>query len=563
MTERPWLKNYPAGIVWDQTFSPYPVYQCLDDSVRDHPDAPHMDFFGRIFTYCETASLVARAAKGLQDLGVGPGTKVCLFMTNCPQYVISFFAILKVGGTVVNLSPLYSEGELLHQIEDSESDFLLTQNYKLLIHKIRNVVAKSRIKTVIVSRDQDYVPFWQKLKYKIFLRNILSNVTGDDTWMTFETLLNNEGNYKPVTIDPEQDIAVLQYTGGTTGLPKGAMLTHANISINVQQALAWDTTSTHGTGKTLTILPLFHAYAMTVILCGTTAMGGEMVLLPRFDAGEVIKIIQQKKITMIPAVPTMFTALLHQAETDKIDLSSVTSVVSGGAPLPEKLKSTFDQLLSSGGIREGYGLTETSPVALGNPVTGSQKINSVGLPMPATDVIFTDPDDPSKILPYGETGEICIKGPQVMKGYWKRPEATAEVLIDGRLRTGDVGYMDDEGYLFIVDRIKDLILVSGFNVYPRTVEEALYRHPAVKEVTVIGIPDDYHGEVPKAFIVLKQGQQALGKDKILNFLKDRLGSHEMPKEIEFRDNLPKTVIGKLSKKELVAEEKAKRDVSRA
>ena len=309
------------------------------------------------------------------------------------------------------------------------------------------------------------------------------------------------------------------------------------------------------------VLPFFHVFAMTVVMNMSVNIGAMIIMHPRFVLEDVLKDIPTKKPTFMPGVPTMYTAITNHPEINNIDLSSIRACMSGGAPLPIELKQRFEQLTGAS-LVEGYGLTESSPVATANPIGGVTKAGSIGLPMPATDIIITDREDPHKIMPLGESGEICIVGPQVMAGYWGRPEATEETMIDGRLHTGDVGYMDDDGYTFIIDRIKDLVLVGGFNVYPRHVEEAIYQHPGVGEVTVIGIPDDYTGQAVKAFVALKEGH-ALTEEELKAFLEDRVGKHERPKEIEFRDELPKTMIGKLSKKELVAEEQERYEKSKA
>lgn len=557
MKNFPWLKSYPDGIEWDQSFEPRPIHGVLEESAGKYAELELMRFAGRHFTYAETLRLVNNAARGLQDVGVGKGTRVGIFLPNCPQYVIAFYAILKAGGTVVNLSPLYSEPELLHQMEDSEADIVITANAKDLLSRMQAVQAESGLRTILVTELQWGMPRLKGRLFRLAARKRLQTVHETDVIRSFDRLLELEGMPTDVDIAPEKDIAVLQYTGGTTGLPKGAMLSHANITINLQQALAWDTTLVPGEGRVLAVLPFFHAYAMTVNIVGATAAGASIVIHMRLDVKKLLKSIGKDRITLIPAVPTLYTAMLNHPDFEKTDFSSVKSALSGAAPLPEQVKRTIDRQLPITGIREGYGLTETSPVALANPTEGLQKINSVGLPVPATEILFTDPENPDSILEYGETGEINIRGPQVMMGYWKKPEATDDVIHEGRLRTGDIGYMDEDGYTFIIDRVKDMILVSGFNVYPRNIEEAIYAHPGVREATVIGIPHSYHGEVPKAYVVRKNDARDLSADKIAEFLKSRLGRHEMPQEIEFREELPKTMVGKISKRDLVDETRQK------
>ena len=557
--QRPWLNKYPNHVKWDAEIPEKPLFALLDDSVAKYPTNEAIDFLGKTYSYTELGDLVTKAAAGFQELGVGKGVKVGLFLPNCPQFVISFYGILKAGGTVVNYSPLYSEEELLHQIEDSETDMMVTLSLVALYPKMATMLQKSRIKRLIVGALQDVLPFPKNLLFPLLKSSEIAKVPSDTKHTPFRQLLNNEGRYAPADIDVSEDIAVLQYTGGTTGVSKGAMLTHANLYANTQQALMWNPDIEFGKERMMGVLPFFHVFAMTVVMNLTVAIGGSIVMRPRFELEPVLQDITKKKPTLFPGVPTMYTAINNHPKLESFDLTSIKTCMSGGAPLPLEIKQRFEQL-SGCKLVEGYGLTETAPIATTNPFDGLNKEGSIGLPVPGTTITIVDKEDPHKILPQGEDGEICISGPQVMKGYWGREEATAETIVDGRLRTGDVGHMDEDGYVFIIDRKKDLVLVGGFNVFPRKVEEGVYRHPAVAEVTVIGVPDEYSGEAVKAFVKLKEGSM-LNADELKEFLKDKLGKHEMPKHVEFRQELPKTMIGKLSKKELVAEELAKQGSS--
>ena len=555
--DQPWLAHYPANVDWHQRFEARPLATVLDDAAGKWPGNVHLDFFGRTFTYRQTAALVERAARGFQKLGVTRGVKVGLFLPNCPQQVIAYFAVLKVGGTVVNYSPLYSEHELLAQVEDSGTSILVTLDLKLLYPKARDIIDKIRVRKLIVSRLSDTMPFIKGTAFRLFKRDAIAARNWDDRHMSWDDLLGDDGAATPVDIDPNDDIAVLQYTGGTTGVPKGAMLTHANVYINGCQNRAWFPDFADGRETTIGALPFFHAFAMTTILVMGTMTGCRIVLHPKFELDAVVDDVIAKRPSSLPGVPTMFTALANHPRVNKQSFGSVRWAMSGGAPLPNEVRHHFEAVT---GVRilEGYGLTECSPTATCGPEVGLNKEGSIGLPLPGTGIVIVDREDPHKVLPLGETGEICIVGPQVMKGYWNNPDATNATIVDGRLRTGDVGYMDADGYTFIIDRMKDMILVGGFNVFPRYVEEAIHKHPAVKEVTVIGIPDDYLGEVPKAFVVLKDGEEGLDAERLTEFLRGEIGKHELPREIEFRKDLPKTAVGKLSKKELVAEEAAKR-----
>ncbi len=556
MSERPWLKHYPPGIDWFMPLEAKPVFALLDEAAARWPARPHMSFMGREYAYRESAALVNRLARGLQDIGVGKGVHVGLYMPNCPQFVLAYYAILKAGGTVVNFSPLYSVPELKAQVADSETDMMVTLNLEPLYSNIAAVAAESRIERLIVAHLEDALPTVKGALFRLTRRRQIARVPDDAAHVSFRTLLANDGAVTPAVIDPANDVAVLQYTGGTTGTPKGAMLTHANLSINAAQTLFWDPSVKLGEEVMLGALPLFHVFAMTLVMNAMTMGGGKIVLMPKFELEEALRLVARERVTLMPGVPTMFTAILNHPRLDRYDLSSLKSCFSGGAPLPAEIKRRFEDRVRGLVVNEGYGLTEASPTVASNPIHGLQKSGSIGLPLPRTEVLIRALDDPERDLPPGETGEICVRGPQVMKGYWKRPEETAEALRNGVLHTGDIGYMDEDGYSFIVDRAKDLILVGGFNVYPRTIEEAIYKHPAVREVTVIGVPDPYLGEVPKAFVVLKDGQ-SLDAEALLAFLRGQIGKHEMPRAIEFRDDLPKTMVGKLSKKELVEEERAK------
>jgi len=551
----PWLSHYPAGVDWAQKFEAKPVYALLEDSAQRDPNAPYLDFFGRSWTYGEAVELVNKAAAGFQALGVKPGVHVGLFLPNCPQFILCFHAILKAGGTVVNFSPLYSVEELIAQVEDAKVDIMVTLDVAMLYEKIHEVMDASRLRQLIVGSLAEVLPFPKNMLYKVFKRREASNVPLNAAHISFHQLIDNDGEVKPVAIDPQEDIAVLQYTGGTTGTPKGAMLTHANLYINAVQTAHYEPNLKFSEETMLGALPLFHVFAMTVVMNVSTYMGAKIILLPKFDLDQVMRTISKAKVTLMPGVPTMYMAMLNHTRLERYDLGSLRLSLSGGAPLPVELKNKFEQL-SGAVLREGYGLTETSGVVSANPFTADGKTGSVGLPIPGTKIIICDPEDTQRVLPRGETGEICIEGPQVMRGYWNKAEETQMALADGRLRTGDIGYTDEDGYTFIVDRMKDLIIVSGFNVFPRRIEEALYTHPSVAEAVAIGIPDAYRGETPKAFVTLAADADTNGKE-LLEFIRPKLSKVEQPVAIEIRDALPKTMVGKLSKKELVAEEKAK------
>jgi long-chain acyl-CoA synthetase len=552
---RDYSAHYPPNIDWHDPIEAKPLYALLDEAVAQVPDKPAIDFMDRKTSYAELGRLVDRFARGLQNLGVKPGDRVGLFLPNCPYFVISYFGALKAGATIVNFNPLYVAKEIEGQIRDSGVSVMVTLDLQALYSKLAPMLNVTPLKTIVVASMAEALPFVKRMLFPWVRRRDLATPPRDTAHPRFSSLVDNDGHYAPVAIDPASAVAVLQYTGGTTGTPKGAMLTHANLYCNAVQCRRWFHEFEFGAERVLAVLPLFHVFAMTVVQNMMVTVGAEMILMPRFEVEGALRAIETKRPTFMAGVPTMYTAFNTSVAKQARDLSSIRHCISGGAPLPLEVKQRFEAATGCQ-LVEGYGLTESSPVTHCNPLGGVNKPGSIGLPLPLTRVELRDLSDPTKIVVRGERGEICIGGPQVMAGYWNRPEDTAQQMVDGLLRTGDVATMDEDGYFFIVDRIKDLILCSGFNVYPRMVEEAIYQHPAVEEVTVIGIPDAYRGQSVKAFIKL-QPETKMTPDDMLSFLKDKLNPIEIPKEIEFRSALPKTLIGKLSKKELVAEEAAK------
>ena len=551
--KHPWGKTYPASVDWDETIPVKPLYSFLDDSVARFDENPCIDFLGKKYTYREIGDLVSRAAQGFQHLGVKKGTKVGLCLPNTPYFIICYFAILKAGGTVVNFNPLYVERELSYQIEDSETEIMVTLDLKQIYPKIATMLEETRLRCVVICQMSDILPAVKSLLFSVLRRSEIAEIPDDIQHVPFNKLIDNDGKFAPVEIDPHKDLALLQYTGGTTGTPKGAMLTHANLCANTTQVCRWFVGAKEGEEKIVGVLPFFHVFAMTLVMNMGIALGAELILLPRYELDALLQTINKNSPTILMGVPTIFTAINSSSKLDNYDLSSIQYCISGGAPLPLEVKNEFEQLTGCI-LVEGYGLSECSPVVTCNPLVETKKEGSIGLPMPGTLIEIRDPSDPKKKVPRGEKGEVCVRGPQVMIGYWKRPEETAKAINKGRFHTGDIGYMDEDGYTYLLDRIKDLILCGGYNVYPRMIEEAILLHPSVSEVTVIGVPDEYRGENPKAFVKLHDGEQLTAKE-LHDFLGDKLSRIEMPKEIEFRDNLPKTMIGKLSKKELVAEEK--------
>lgn len=549
-----WRTSYEHPGSWEQEFPPLTLPDMFDAAARRRPNAWLIDFMGRKYSYAETLHGVERVACGLTEMGVRKGDRIGLFLPNVPHYVAAYYGALKCGATVVNFSPLYTAEELEAQVEDSGTRILFTLSAQALLPTALKVLDNSSLERLIVGSIAGALPPAKSILYRLFKGKEIARQPEDSRLTSFSQLIANDGRCVTVPIDAEQDVALIQYTGGTTGTPKGAMLTHQNLSANARQVDVLDP-EPEAEDRIMGVLPMFHVFANTCVLNRTVRRGGEIIMLPRFDAAQTLAAIPRTKVTSMPGVPTMYQALLDHPNIGKADFSSLRVCISGGAPMPAEVKRRFEERTGAK-LVEGYGLTESSGVVSTNPYEGLNKTGTIGQPLPATDVVLVDKEDPTRPPPPGEPGEITIKGPQVMKGYWNRPDADAEVFIDGRLRTGDVGLIDEDGYIKIVDRLKDMIAVSGFKVFPSQVEAVLYRNQAVKEALVIGIPDKRAGERPKAFVTLNDGATITGEE-LMKWLNTSLGKHERVVACEVRDSLPKTMIGKLSRKELQAEERAK------
>lgn len=546
-----WKSRYNHPTDWDQFFSPLTMPGMFFRSAGRRGDMNLLDFMGRKYSYAEVASGVIRVAKGLQDLGVKKGDRIGLFLPNVPHYVTAYYGAMAIGATVVNFSPLYTVDELSHQVEDSGTKILFTLSASAVFPVAYEVLQQSSLERLVVGSVAGALPAGKALFYRLFRNKENTPQPEDDRITPFADLTNNDGNYLAPNIHPEKDIALLQYTGGTTGTPKGAMLTHQNLTANARQINSIDPFIDEE-DRLMGVLPFFHVFANSAVLNRTVERGGEIVMLPRFDAKQTLKAITRNRITAMPGVPTMYQALLDHPDIDKTNFSSLKICVSGGAPLPQELKKKFEAKTGAK-LVEGYGLTESSGVVSANPYAGLNKSGTIGQPVPGTVVKLVDKEDPSKAVPEGEPGELVFSGPQVMKGYWNLPQADEEVFIDGFLRTGDVAVIDEDGYIKIVDRLKDMIAVGGFKVFPSQVEEVLYKHEAVKEALVIGVPDDYRGESPKAFVALEEGM-VVDSAALKDWLNVQLGKHERVVDVVVRDSLPKTMIGKLDRKALRAEE---------
>ncbi|MCJ8157204.1 long-chain fatty acid--CoA ligase [Sphingomonas sp. LaA6.9] len=548
-----WKTRYNHPCDWDQDFAPLSLPAMLEESAAAHGTADLIDFMGRRYSYAETLDGANRVACGLTALGIGKGDRVGLFLPNVPHYLAAYYGALRIGATVVNFSPLYTVEELAHQVADSGTRILFTLSAKVLLPTALRVMEQSAIERIVVGSVAGVLPRGKSILYRLFKRGEVAQTPQDDPRVIrFSKLIDNDGACACAPIDPVNDVALIQYTGGTTGTPKGAMLTHQNLTANARQVDLLDPDPS-APDRIVGVLPFFHVFANTCVLNRTVHRGGLIAMLPRFDATQALALIERIKATALPGVPTMYQALLDHPKIDRTDFSSLRVCISGGAPLPAEVKARFEAHTGAK-VVEGYGLTESSGVVSTNPYEGLNKPGTIGQPIPGTLVKLVDKEDPTRPPPQGQPGELVFSGPQVMKGYWNRPDADAEVFVGGFLRTGDVGEIDEDGYIRIVDRLKDMIAVGGYKVFPSQIEAILYRNPAVKEALVIGVPDAYHGEMPKAFVTLADGAETDG-EALKAWLNPQLGKHERVLAVEVRLNLPKTLIGKLSRKELVAEEK--------
>lgn len=546
------LYHHPTP--WDTTFEDLTLPEMLELAVNRAPDAPFLQFLGRTYSYAAIEREAKRFAAGLLAMGIKQGDRVGLFLPNVPIYASAYYGAMMAGAVVVNFSPLYTVEELAWQVEDSGTRLLVTLDVPELYGTAAKVLEGSGLETLVVGSLADMLPRLKGIALKLFKRSQIADVAWGSDQRKWADALKSwpEGE---ATFDKRADLALLQYTGGTTGRPKGAMLGHSQLTQNAQQVAAINPFEHPDKEVMMGALPFFHVFANTALLNHALATGASIVMVPRFEAKQVLKAIESYGVTGFPGVPTMFQALLDHAALTKTDLSTVKVGISGGAPMPAPVHKRFEEVT---GIRlvEGYGLTESAGVVSANPYEGMRKPGTIGQLVPGTEVVLLDKEDPAKLAPEGEPGELAVHGPQIMIGYWNRPDGDAEVFVvrEGKryLRTGDVAEIDGDGFLKIVDRIKDMIAVGGFKVFPSVVEDALLKNDAVKEALVIGVPDDYHGEMPRAYVTLNKGADVSG-DELAKWLNTRIGKHERVDSVVVRDELPKTLIGKLDRKALRAE----------
>ncbi|WP_277969404.1 long-chain-fatty-acid--CoA ligase [Sphingomonas echinoides] len=549
-----WRESYRHPAAWDSAFPPLSMATLFDEAAARSGQSPLIDFLGRHYSFAETLDGANRVAAGLSALGYGPGDRIGLFLPNVPHYVAAYYGILKLGATVVNFSPLYTAAELAHQVEDSGTRLLFTLSANQLLPTALDVLDHSGLERLVVGSIAGALPTAKSLLYRMFKGGEVTKRPDDPRILAFSKLIANDGAFPRPTLSPETDVALIQYTGGTTGTPKGAMLTHQNLAANARQVMAIDPHPA-APDRILGVLPMFHVFANTCVLNRTVLNGGCIVMLPRFEAGAVLAAIARTKATALPGVPTMYQALLDHPKIGATDFSSLRICISGGAPLAPELKAKFEKLTGAT-VVEGYGLSESSGVLSANPYEAEGKTGTIGQPLPATQLRLVDKADPTLDAPDGEPGEIVARGPQIMKGYWNRPDADEDVFVttaDGKwLRTGDVGTIDADGFVKIVDRLKDMISVSGFKVFPSQIEAVLYHHPAIKEALVVGLPDPYRGEHPRAYVTLNDTTDISG-EALRDWLNPQIGRHERVDEVVVRLTMPKTMIGKLSRKDLIAE----------
>jgi long-chain acyl-CoA synthetase len=550
---KPWLHQYPPQIPKTLSYPDVPLTALLTDAVKQYPDREAIHFLGKKITYRVLLEETYRFAHALEQIGIKSDQRVAIMLPNIPQAVITYYAALFLGAIVVQVNPMYTERELLHLLTDSGANTIICLDIQYA--KVEKIRSQTNIGQVIITSVSEYLPLRKKMLYP-FTQTSIPRIPKEDDVYSFQNLLHLVTVSTPIQTEKQaDDLALLQYTGGTTGLAKGSMLTHRNLVVNAYQASAWMYKTREGQEKILGVLPFFHVYGMTAVMNLAIKLAATMILLPKFDRDQILKTIVKEKPTIFPGAPTMYVSLINHPRIHKYQLNSIDACISGSAPLPIEVQDKFEQL-TGGRLVEGYGLTETSPVTHTNLIWDRKKDSTIGLPWPDTECKIVSMETGEELAP-GLIGELYIRGPQVMKGYWNRPEETAEVIKDGWLATGDLAKMDDEGYFYIMDRRKDLIIAGGFNIYPREIEEVLYEHPSIDEVVVIGVPDAYRGETTKAYVVLKKGMSATSSE-LDKHCRENLAGFKVPRLYEFRDELPKSAIGKILRRVLQDEMRQKK-----
>ncbi|MEJ5347392.1 MAG: long-chain fatty acid--CoA ligase [Desulfosoma sp.] len=551
--DRPWLKHYNSRVPQEIEFPNWSLPVLVSRTAEKYAANTATEFFGAKLTYKQFWDQVLRLAEALKNMGVGKGTRVAIMLPNCPQTMIAYYATLWLGGVGVMTNPMYVEREMEHQWNDSGAEVLFVLDH--LFPKVEKVLGATKIHTVVVTSLREYLPFLFKYLYPIKAKkqNLFMAVPYDGRRIVnFSHLISKNAPVTDACQAELDDLALLQYTGGTTGVSKGVMLSHRNILANVLQVAAWFPDFRWGRERLIAILPFFHVFGMTVCMNFSLYGGCTTIVVPKFDADEFLKLLHKSKPTLFPGVPTIYVALINHPKVKDYDLSSIRFCITGSAPMPVEVLKKFEEMTGCI-IVEGYGLSEASPVTHVNPISGMRKPGSIGIPVSSTDARIVSLEDGVSEAPVGQPGELVVKGPQVMMGYWNMPEETASTLRDDWLYTGDIATMDDDGYFFIVDRKKDMIISGGYNIYPREIDEVLYTHPKVLDAVAVGVPDPYRGEAVKAFVVPKPGE-TVTEEEIIQFCKSKLAAYKVPKAVEIRESLPKTMVGKILRKELRAEE---------
>ena len=549
--ERPWTENYPHGVASEIDIPEITLPEMLAGTVSRHGSSIFATFYGRDYTYSEIDWESNKFANRLLEMGLAPDDPVLVVLPNVPQFLIVAYGILKAGGVVASVNPLLTSAEIRALAEDSGADIVITLDR--FWDAIEPLLESGVLSTAIVTGVQDGLTTIKRLLYPLKYRSEMVDVPHDpgNGRMQFRKFLKGASD-RPVAVarDPG-DTAVFQYTGGTTGTPKAAVLSHRNLVANAYQIRAWLTQAVDGQETVLAVLPFFHAYGGTLCLYLCVRLAGRVLLVPRFDVGDVMELIQKYQPTILPGVPTLYNALIGAVKNSperQLAMRSIRICVSGGAPLPTDVQRRFNEI-TGGSLVEGYGLSECSPVTHVNPLDGNARPGSIGLPIPNTEIKLVNPESGSPVEE-GEPGELCVRGPQVMQAYWNRPADTAEVLDrDGWLHTGDIATMDEDGYFYIVDRLKDVIITGGENVYPTEIEDVLASHPKIHEVAVAGVKHAVGGEIAKAYIVLRDGE-TLTRREIMQFCSDKLARYKIPRQFEFRAELPKSAVGKVLRREL-------------
>ena len=559
--EKPWLKFYDEGVPHALEYREVPLHWYLEESARKYPDTIATILPGKFgdtkLTYKEIDELVNRLANALVDLGVKKGDRVALYVPNCPQFIIGYYAILKAGGAVVATSTLYSPREVEHQLNDSGAETVIVLS--LFYPVVKQVQPRTKVKNVIVTNIKEHLGGMDRFLFTLLKEKKEGHrveLAEGDLWLK-DLLEKYPADHPQVEVGPD-DIALFQYTGGTTGVPKAAMVLHRNLVANVQQCSAWLPDVRIAGESHLAAIPLFHIFGMVTVMAWAVTIAAPMILIanPR-DMDALLKAINKYKPTLFMGVPTMYNAINSHPDIAKYDVKSIRACISGSAALPSAVKQRFEEL-TGGKLVEGFGLTESAVATFCNPMYGMNVEGSIGMPMPDVEGKIVDLETGTKDLPLGEVGELVLRSPSVMKEYWNMPEETQIALREGWLYTGDIAKMDENGYFYIVDRKKDMIIAGGFNIYPREVEDVLYEHPKIQEAAVAGIPDPKRGETVKAWVVLKPGETAT-VDEIRDFCRDKLAKYKIPYYVEFRDELPKTMVGKVLRRKLAEEEAAKQE----